>query len=153
MCDLTLREYKNYLESVNYNVTPDELKEVTKKLFNDLNDITYLYHEKAMIILTQLKDKLSADYEVTVYEGPEDEAPILDIYLGFSGLKFIINNNGELVLIEEQFYDRGACYEEYKIILGEPSIENIIRVINIFIQEGTAQNKNNPSMLKLLQIE
>jgi len=61
----------------------------------------------------------------------EDEDCVLDIYLGFSGLKFTINNNHQLLLTEEMWYDRGCASEDHRIIIGEPTIENVIKVIDI----------------------
>lgn len=80
-----------------------------------------------------------------------DHQPILNIYLGFSELEFIINN-GILILTEESFYNKGLVTASCETFIGLPSIENIIKIINLFLKEGRGRYASNPSIRELLSI-
>lgn len=53
-----------------------------------------------------------------------------------------------LILTEEQWYN--SC-EAHEIVIGEPSADNIIYVVNIFRNEGRDDSGGNPSMAYLLK--
>lgn len=139
--------YRDILEKADYSVSPDELKELTQRLSKFSDDNLCLSINK---ILNVLKDELIVEgYDASTLDDYENGF-ILDIYLGFSGLKFTINNNHRLVLTEEMWYDRGCASAGHNIIIGDPTIENIIKVIDIYQSKGRGHSKINPYMSELL---
>lgn len=136
---LNIYEYKKLLESDNYNISPDKLKILTERLSGDIN-----------YDLSLIKDDLVAKgYDASI--ASDDDQSILDIYLSFSGLQFIINENNKLVLIEEMWYqNRGMYCDKCDTIIGEPSLDNIIKIIDLYCTDGRANNGNSLSIEELL---
>ena len=142
MSHLTLDEYIKLLEEAHYNFKPDELKELTGRLCKNRNDL-----------VERLKEHLILqEYDASIYDDSEDN-PVIDVYLGFSGLKFKINAKNQLVLIEEMWYDRGCVSESCKVKIGEPSTENIIKIITMYINDGRASDNYGPSIMELLTLQ
>lgn len=85
-----------------------------------------------------------------------DMAQIIDdnliIHLGLCGLKFMVNNN--LILIEEQWHDgNDTQIKYYDDDVGDATIENIDRIVDMFIKYGKYKNVHAPDLIKLIKIE
>ena len=150
MSSLTLEEYKTRLANMHYKINPVKLEKLTNRL-SVIDSISLSAIKKK--ILSNLKDQLQVETMYDMYLNPDYESNdeiYLDVYLGFSSLRFSITNNFRLILIEELWYNRGAACEDHEIIIGDPSIENIINTINIFKTKGRGDCKLNPSMSELI---
>jgi hypothetical protein len=136
---LSIYEYKKLLESANYNINPDKLKILTERLSHDKH-----------YDLSLIKDDLVVKgYDASIQSDDKNQY-ILDIYLGFAGLQFIINENNKLVLIEEMWYQKGCCCDRCYVIIGEPSVDNIIKIIDLYCTNGRSSNCDHPSIGHLL---
>lgn len=80
---------------------------------------------------------------------------VMDIYYGSAHLHFKLNSLNKLVLIRETWcegwYKSGMSPgKTYELEIGEPTVENLIRVIELFLANGKAKNIENPTIDLLL---
>lgn len=142
---LTIDEYISILVQKNYKIDSDELKLLTDRLV-DLSDFD---HNE---IFNKIGDRLNEDnphYQATVFQ--DDGKMILDVYTSFSRLQFTINKSGRLVLVKENWYSRGSIFCKHEIEIGKPSLSNVIKTIDLFIEKGRANNESDESMADLIQ--
>ncbi len=146
MSRLSIKEFKELLKIDNYEVNSDTLKSYIERLYDNIDD-----HIIILLQDTLVSNKYDAsvskkfDASINDYYG----SPILSISLGFGSLDFIITN-GILFLIEENFYHRGGICDDTEITIGVPSVENVVKIINLFSNYGRYRDSSNPSMSQLL---
>lgn len=144
---LTIEAYRQILAQKNYKIDEYELKLLTDRLV-DLSDFN------KDEILAELKDQLNQtqlNYEACTFQ--ENNKTILDVYLGFSGLQFRINKNGKLVLTQESWYaSKVSWVENQKVVIGKPSLNNLLKTIDLYVQKGRAVDSTNQGMSDLIQI-
>lgn len=151
MSRISLYEYIELLENCDYIVDPIKLKEITCGL---LLTVCPSIDDKKKRILADLKDDLTRtySYETSNVSIDRDEKNNLN-YLSIDCLKFSIDDNFELILVEESWRDNNVhMCENYEIIIGHPSDENILSVVKLFKKEGRGEAPTNPSMKNLLII-
>ena len=102
-------------------------------------------------ILNKIGDQLKKDhphYQSHVFH--EDGKWILDVYTGFSGLQFSINESGQLVLWKESWYSsKVSWYDDCEIIIGIPSFDNVMKTIDLFVEKGRAGSSDESMELLL----
>lgn len=143
MKDLTVNEFEEILQETDYKIDPDELRNLVSRLYKHTGDRIHLLKN-----LVQCIENIN--YKPTIEED-DDFDPILDVYMNFCGLKFIVNSSLDLVLIEEMWYDRGCTYEACNIIVGKPDEKTISKIINLYATSGRGASKINPSIEMLIQ--
>lgn len=143
MSQSNVKEFVNKLEKCNYNIEPDELRELTEQLVSDeRNRYSVLYS-----IMLELQAK---NYQAKLL----DNDRVLDVYLGFSGLEFSINKSAKLTLIEEMWYHRGRMVcDKYEYEIGEPTSENVEKVIKLYNEKGRGADIDNSTIQVLIDIE
>ena len=141
---LGIDNFKMLLEQRNYDVDPEELKELVKKLSANAKV------ENSKFILNQLKDNLiSQGYAATL----QDDDTVLDVSLNYCGLQFTLGSeNLKLILIEEMWYHRGLCTEGHFIVVGSPTVKNVVHAIQLFLNQGRGCNGSTKSMFCLLTL-
>jgi hypothetical protein len=142
---ISINEYKSILEDNEYSLDSTFLKELTKKL--PLGESDYDRYG----ILFRLKNRLSSNrnYQFSI----EKEETVLHVSLHeyWASLQFSINDQHQLILVQENYYDStGGGSEEYEIIIGKPTIENVIKTIELFVNLGNARRFRNLDMSYLI---
>jgi len=156
MSELSIVEFKNELESRDYKITEDELRELVSRLtgVDEERFIKMKHRDKAVYILNKLRSELLCNYsDTSLLDHDDDNPPILDIYLEFCGLQFQVNEYLQLVLTEEMYYNRGCSTQSHEIVLGEPTRENVEKVIKLFKTKGKGNSKLNSDLGILLREE
>lgn len=131
---LSFDEFVDFLKQVDYCIEPDELRELINRVL-----------KPRCVILTQLQKLLSSKF----YNATIVDDTILDIYLDFCGLQFSINEKHHLIVVEEMWYNRGCCTKKLNLTVGEPTVENVIKIIQLFEKrgKGTEENKSLSDLL------
>lgn len=129
MSSLSVDEFKSILYNCDYSIDSDDLRELVSRLTTDATDEPNRYQPLWGLLRKLKKRNFQADFR--------DNDTIIDIYLGFSGLQFSISESGKLILVEQMGYACKCMWTDKTIIeIGEPTIDNVIKIIDLYQEQG-----------------
>jgi len=142
---MKIEEFLSKVEEVNYVVSPTDLKEMIDQLRITYDSINSQLSpiEKLTLIAGKIRGNRSVEVDVDHLN-----VPYLDVYTGFSGLIFRFNEEGQFVLYEESWYEKGCVYHRHNLPVDTSKINEII---DLFVQEGRGKCRNNPLLDILIQ--
>lgn len=154
MDKISIQEFKKQVIQKNYQLSKSELIDLVNKLYDpSLNKKNY----DMFITVTKLKydlEKLLPDTSIS-YEKYYGDYKI-NIKFKHSELEFKITNKNELILIKEDNhshcnkYIHDKNYKYYNIYVGEPKVDDVLHIVNMFANEGRKNNQNAPFLQELI---
>lgn len=142
-------EFHKLLEESNYEISSDELKKLVTKLPSIRE---YEYHRKLKILKNIHNKLINQNITSRVKSGNKINCynyHCLYIFFGkYDGcsITFSMNNSKKLIIAKEK-WKYNTNYYNFEI--GEATIENVLMIIELFVNYGKINNPENPSIIEL----
>ena len=142
---LTVEEFKAELESCDYILVSDDLRDLVNRLqsFEEYEQEKQYDSDQADLceLMYQLKSRgCDVEYENHNIYPHYNKHTTLNFGDAWDGLKFSFIK-GKLFLVESHYYNRGLCVGDHEIEINKPYVDEVIRIYELYNLEG---NYNKP---------